>query len=666
MSALNYGSDLSNFTSLSGFQGISLPNGLSPTYSTIPDGKSLMRQPVGNTNVFATVTTTARAGSSGRHYPFRKKFQVAENADYSQNILSFANWVESSTNDIYTSLSDVTISGSIIVGGTTFYPATWGGATEKVIANATYADSDAISGLTLAANTEYEEAGCLTIPLLIKTITSNFSVGATITGAGGATGVIGTLKGYASLTGGTGTIAIGDTITETLSGKTAVVTGIVSQSGTAPNKVATILFASPVTFTAGNAVTASPSGAVYTVSVCGGVAALTNETGAFVANEAVTGGGGAGNVDFTTTQTVYTAIGTNSFFLEGALITNDSSKKHLASNPVTTRMSVGNATYNGSGELTGLSVLVAGVGYSSASTVHGYCVVNNVIYTKSVGNTNTAHTTVSLTVNPTTPPSGLAAWPVDTVFVVAGGGDFGTTTAIPCFTLISGIPSVPVSSVTLIGNSINRGYTSTDGVGDIYHNFGFNERALNNRCGIINAAVSSATFQGFANATFYQYTFGFLAAHSTTHLELGSCINDITNGNSTATNRTNYNTVKTRMEGYYPSLKTRFNTQMPRCSTTDSGSTEANQTPATGCAAGGVLDTLNADVLSNTNLVSGWTICNPYAVVRGDNPNKWKTPASSTPSAAVNSTDTIHLSAYAGIVLVSTDATIQASYNEVA
>lgn len=642
---------------------------LSPTYSGglsvigVPDGKSFMRQPVGNTNVFATQIPATRAGSSGRHIPFRKNFWVAKNANYSQVKLSWAQHCESSTNDIITSLPDVVVRGSILYGGT-YYPALWSGATEKVVPIGTFAQSDAISSLNLLANTEAEQAGCYTIPLLIKSVTTPFTNGQVVTGAGGATGTIYSQKGYASLTTGTGTIAIGDTLTGAPSGLTAVVTGIVTQSGSAGSKVATVYFASLTAFPAADVVTASPSGAVYTVSVAGTVAVLTGETGTFVANEAITDPlGGAGAVDFATGQNTPTAIGSHVIFLEGTLGTNDSSKMYLTSNPVTRAVYTANVS---GGNIVSFNQISTGSGYTSGCTVTAWELVDGVIYTKAVGNSNrTGSSQTSITLTSGTPPSGLAAW-VSPTIVLSGGGDFGTTTAINCFHAVTGIPSVPASSLTIFGNSINRGYTSTDGIGDIYHNFGFNERALNNLCGVINASVSSATYQGFANATFYQYTFAFLAAHSTTHLEQGSCINDITNGNSAATNRTNYNTVQTRMEGYYPALKTRYNTQMPRCSTTDSGATEANQTPASGCGAGGVLDTLNTDVLTNTNLVSTWTICNPYAKVRGDDPNKWNTPASSVPSAAVNSTDTIHLSAYAGIVLVATDATIQASYNELA
>lgn len=643
-------------------------NTLSATYSSglsivgVPDGKSFMRQPVGNTNVFATQTTT-RAGSAGRHIPFRKKKWVAKNSDWSQIKLSWANHVESFSTDIINSIPDVVIRGSILKGST-YYPATWSGASEKVVPVGTFVQTDNISGLNLTKNTEYEEVGCYTIPLMIKSITTLFTTGQVVTGAGGATGTIFSQKGYASLTNGTGTIAVGDTFTGSPSGKTATVTGIITQSGTAPTKVATVILSSPATFPVADVVTASPSGAVYTVSVSGSLAVLTSETGTFVANEAITDPlGGAGAVDFTNVQNITTSIGTQACFLEGILGTNDSTKMYLTSLPVTRAVYTANVT---AGNIVSFNQISTGLNYTSGCSVIAYEYSGGVLYTKTVGNSNRTGTSqTSITLTDGTPPSGLAAW-VSPTITLSGGGDFGASTAIKCFDATTGIPSVPTSSLLLVGDSIARGYTSADSVGDLYHNFGFHERALLNKCGVINAAISSATAQTFANTTFFQYTYAFLSAHSTTHLEMAMGINDITNGNSTATNRTNLNSIKTTLTGYYPTLKTRFNTYMPCVTTTDSGATEVNQTTKTGCGAGGVLDTLNADVLANTNLVSTWAICNPYAVVRGDDPNKWNSPASSVPETSAISTDGTHPVLPYGIAKLANNATIQASYNSIA
>lgn len=421
-------------------------------------------------------------------------------------------------------------------------------------------------------------------------------------------------------------------------------------------------------FTVGQVVTGGTSGATGTIESqtdagATGSLVLINESGTFVDGEALTDPlGGAAVVDLASNINYINSITTLSFFLEGTINSNTATTGYLAADPVTTRMVPGAVTINGSGNITAIATSVAGVGYSSASSVTAYEYHDGTFYFKNVGNTNVGHTSITITSG--TPPAGLAAWTNPTI-VITGGGDFGATTAINTCSLTTGIPSVPVKSILLIGDSITRGYSSVDALGDLTHNFGIHERAILNRCGTINSAISSLTAANFADySTKFPKTYAlYIQSGICTHARIALGINDITTGVSQSALKNNLNVIRDQCT--IVGMRTAFSKYMPCVTTTDGCVTEVNQTPKTGCSAGGVLDLMNIDIVNNT-LVSDFAVSDPYTIVRGDDPNKWNSPASSVPVTAALSGDGTHPGAYFGIAYISLNSTFQSGYDAIA
>jgi len=415
-----------------------------------------------------------------------------------------------------------------------------------------------------------------------------------------------------------------------------------------------------VDFTVGQTVTGGTSGATgiivsQTDAGTTGSLNLHTETGTFVANEALTDPlGGAAVVDLTTTQKILNGMATVDAWLEGVMNSNNSDLTYLASDPVTTRASY-TATVSGGNITAGVKVN-GGSGYSSGATAVATEYINGILWKKSVGYfIKVGSAQNSMIVTSGTPPSGLAAW-VSPSITVAGGGDFGSTTSIQGAALITGIPSRAVKSVLLMGDSITRGFSSTDAIGDLYHNFGFHERAIANRCGVINMGISSLLASALADyAGTYPLSYA-LYMGKTTHVRGAIGINDITSSRTYAQLEANLNTIAAKVRTY--GSKFAYATYTPSATSTDSYATEANQTPRTGCGAGGVKDLVNADILSGA-LVSDWQVCDINAYAHGTDPNKWDVSIAKT-------ADGTHLSAYIGIAGAALDSTIVASYNEIA
>lgn len=331
-------------------------------------------------------------------------------------------------------------------------------------------------------------------------------------------------------------------------------------------------------FSVGDTITGATSGVTATVvsqvdNGATGSLVLSNETGQWTAGELITSNtGGSATVDFTTNQQVITGYGSLAHFLEGALSGQNPTVDYTGSNLPSIRMVLGNPTISG-GSITAVQVLTSGVGYSSASSIYAYELgPDNVIYSKNVGNTNSAHTTATITAG--SPPTGLAAWSSPS-FAVTGGGDFGTTTAIYDTSLITAIPDHQTQSVMLDADSIGRGYTSADGVGDLNHSFGVVPRLIAKRVGSINISTSGAAFGNEVQyGTTFARSYG-LYAGKTSHVLIGLGSNDVVAGTSKTTITNNANNLANYLRSF--GSKVAFSTVIPRESASNiTGITQAN------------------------------------------------------------------------------------------
>lgn len=310
-------------------------------------------------------------------------------------------------------------------------------------------------------------------------------------------------------------------------------------------------------FTVGQVVTGGTSGATGIIQAestdagtTGGLV-LLNETGTFVDNEALTdplGGAAVANIN-ASGITTFSTVGALPIWNEGSLTTSNSATDWTMSNNFTSRLAPGAVTINGSGNITAVAVTTAGVGYTTPSTVYAWQIGSNgILYYKSIGNTNTAHSTI--TVSSGTPPTGLAAWDSSVTIAIAGGNDFGAATAVYDACLLTGIPDRPVKSILLDGDSITRGYSSTDTVGDTNHSYGFYERIIAKECGVINLSTPGASF---ANEILYASSFVrsyALYMGKATHCLIALGSNDITDGTSLVNLQSRSTTLSTYIRSF--------------------------------------------------------------------------------------------------------------------
>jgi len=209
----------------------------------------------------------------------------------------------------------------------------------------------------------------------------------------------------------------------------------------------------------------------------------------------------------------------------------------------------GAVTINGSGNITAVAVTTAGVGYTTPSTVYAWQIGSDgILYYKSIGNTNTGHS--AITVSSGTPPTGLAAWDSSVRIAIAGGNDFGAATAVYDACLLTGIPDRSVKTILIEGDSISRGYGSTDNVGDVNHSYGFYERIIAQQCGVINISTPGADF---ANEILYATSFArsyALYMGQATHCLISLGSNDITGGVSLANLKSRSTTLSTYIRSF--------------------------------------------------------------------------------------------------------------------
>jgi lysophospholipase L1-like esterase len=238
----------------------------------------------------------------------------------------------------------------------------------------------------------------------------------------------------------------------------------------------------------------------------------------------------------------------------------------------------------------------------------------------------------------TTPGVG---YPTGTKCVIVGGGGFGQNGAIYAASLITGVPNVDgLKSILIVGDSIARGYGSTDGVGDASGNYGIFERAVGNRYATVSTALPGNTATAYKNPASHARMYSIILPYVThAFVQLGT--NDIVSNAYSATSVANAN-ITSATELRSAGIKVSFTTLIPR----DEGEfdTLADQSPASGFAPGGIADTYNGWVRAGTNgLASEWGMIDPRAVYQDTaEPSKWRVDS-------IMTNDGIHPNVTAGI-----------------
>lgn len=403
------------------------------------------------------------------------------------------------------------------------------------------------------------------------------------------------------------------------------------------------------------------NGLAYT-GLQGGVSGhlvLVEEEGTFQNNETITDPlGGYASVNFANQKQILS--GTSHAWLNEGRKAGQNASLDLTTQEVV--YPVYTCTINGSGNITGVTKVSGGSGWASpAPSMFAYGVMaDGRVVQKTIGYANLSSGTInSGTVTSGTPPSGFSAWPANTQIRFGGNANaatagFGVNTSTYWASRITGIPSTPVKSLTIIGDSIARGDTSADSTGDIYGNYGIIERAIANRCGIINMSRASARASYEVQwATIYPLLYASQLGH-TTHGMIQVIDNDAQVGDTLANIQLWLRQIEQKMEAE-GILNVGFHDVPPRTTSTDSWATEGNQTPATGFGSNGVVVNHNADLISG---VFSSDFSPPLArpIVEGANGLVW------VPGYTA---DGIHFSGGSGlgIAAVSTDATYKAYYN---
>lgn len=220
---------------------------------------------------------------------------------------------------------------------------------------------------------------------------------------------------------------------------------------------------------------------------------LFSESGTFVNGEALAGNlGGAATVQFQSASVLQT-VGTQAVWGEGFKSSQNASIDWTMSDPAEPAVaSVGSYDPSGnniatvsldSGGSTGWLASdgnptmyaweVMADGQLAVVTLGGASIVSGGVVPGAVSNG--------------APPSGMT-WTSPNV-TIAGGTSFGATTSIYAPCLVTGIPQANVKTLLLNGDSITRGFWSTDTLGDRKHNYGLYERAVANRVGVVNMST---------------------------------------------------------------------------------------------------------------------------------------------------------------------------------
>lgn len=200
----------------------------------------------------------------------------------------------------------------------------------------------------------------------------------------------------------------------------------------------------------------------------------------------------------------------------------------------------------------------------------------------------------------------LSGW-TNPEIVFRGGGGYGQSTTCYGAVMVRGVPDASVSSLLLVGDSIARGYGSTDTYGDANRNFGIFERAIDGDYGVLNISSPGGTLLGYNNPAIYDRTFPLISgvaggAISHTLVALGT--NDLAGGAILGNLSARLNSIRDYFRALGHSVSA--STIVPRTTSTDSWATTGNQTPLSGFEDGGYRDQYNEDICDGT-IVLDWT-----------------------------------------------------------
>lgn len=251
------------------------------------------------------------------------------------------------------------------------------------------------------------------------------------------------------------------------------------------------------------------------------------------------------------------------------------------------------ATVDGSGTITGITITNGGGNYTDVPSMTAWEVQpDGTIRTSAIG---WANRSAGVVVSATLSGGDRTGWTNPNI-VFTGGGGFGQTTTSYGAAAVRGKPNARAKSLLMVGDSIMRGYTSTDARGSARRDFGIYERAVSGDCGVLNIASSGGMFANYINTTpLYDKTFDFLdslPSNTITHALIALGTNDIDAGANIASMQSRYNAMHTflKAKNYLVSAAT----IIPRATSTDGFLSVENQTPVAGFEVGGVRDQYNA------------------------------------------------------------------------
>lgn len=326
----------------------------------------------------------------------------------------------------------------------------------------------------------------------------------------------------------------------------------------------------------------------------------------------------------------------------------------------TTRLGIADGTFPFGGEasvtISGGNITAGAVtngGYNYSTTAQVYAIeenANGYALSKQVGTAAVSGGVItSITITSGTPPAGLAAWVNPKIVIAYGDTRVQPVNAVAGFTqaLHTGIPSVPVKSLLMVGHSIVRGNGQVQPP-MIRGNQGIYENGLANRCGVMNAGIGSGKLALLSNyGANYPKLFSFISRFATDVI--------ISDG----TNDLNFDSrTYTQLKGYYDTLKAYFNGLGMRVSTTTmlNRTDAANTTPNTGFGSGGTAETWNTNV-RNSTVVSDVAFIDGQALLGSG--FLWRTDKGTV------QTDGVH-PIQDGLGIAGQDATFKAQFNSYA
>ena len=153
--------------------------------------------------------------------------------------------------------------------------------------------------------------------------------------------------------------------------------------------------------------------------------------------------------------------------------------------------------------------------------------------------------------------------------------------------LVTGAPSRATSSLLVLGDSNDAGYSASDSLGDDLRNYGIYERAIGSRIGVAHlsqAGIASSSLVIESALPISHAIYDPLAAYGNLKVLWQACGNDIGGGSSAGAVLESIKAGAELWRGRGAQVS--FATPVPRTTSTDQWATTANQTPAAGFAAG--------------------------------------------------------------------------------